>query len=128
MFGTHIYEDMKDRQLHLRLSKDQLKTIQKNARDNGCSSVTEYVLQSVGLERQINAKEIFKALNSFVMDEKRVENNINQIARHLNQNPSALSENLMNDYKDQINKYMDKRDELRVLINKLIGVIAGDDR
>lgn len=114
----------KDHQLHMRISKDHLDKIKSNAKDSGMS-ISDYILHITGIEKSTyQHKEIFTLLTKLVHDDKRVENNINQVAKHLNQNSERISDQVIREYIDMVGKYMNKRDRIKRTLGKLIALMA----
>lgn len=77
---------LRSHRIELRVSPSELSTIRAQARDNGFSNTAQFVRQSA-LHRDTaeppNAHK--KALLACQYELNRIGNNINQIARHLNQ-------------------------------------------
>ncbi|MDH6356238.1 hypothetical protein [Parabacteroides sp. PF5-9] len=114
----------KTRRLYIRLTEQQFEIVRKKS-DDANMSMTNFFLDLLGIEKAIyQHKELIDIIYKLVSNDKRVENNINQVAKHLNQNSERISDQVICDYIDMIEKYMNKRDKIKRVLGRLISLMA----
>lgn len=119
-----MMKNNKTRRLYIRLTEQQFEIVRKKS-DDANMSMTNLFLDLLGIEKAINQhKELIDIIYKLVSNDKRVENNINQVAKHLNQNSERISDQVIRDYIDMIGKYMNKRDKIKRVLGRLISLMA----
>lgn len=114
----------KTKRLYIRLTEQQFEIVRKKS-DDANMSMTNFFLDLLGIEKAIyQHKELIDIIYKLVSNDKRVENNINQVAKHLNQNSERISDQVIRDYIDMIEKYMNKRDKIKRVLGRLISLMA----
>ncbi|WP_163309322.1 hypothetical protein [Dysgonomonas sp. 521] len=119
-----MMKNNKTRRLYIRLTEQQFEIVRKKSNDANMS-MTNFFLDLLGIEKAIyQHKELIDIIYKLVSNDKRVENNINQVAKHLNQNSERISDQVIRDYIDMIEKYMNKRDKIKRVLGRLISLMA----
>ncbi|MGO3184482.1 MAG: hypothetical protein ACTIJ9_16765 [Aequorivita sp.] len=116
----------KDNYIKFRVSSNDKKEIKMIADSLGYDSVSDY-LYSISLSG-LSGKEkilLFNKITEFRMGNSRVENNINQIAKHLN-TYKTLSETQFEDYLKVFREFSDIREIQNVKLKSILKFLYND--
>lgn len=118
----------KDSYIKFRVSTNDKKEIKMLADSLGYDSVSDYLF-SISLSGLSKKEKIllFNKITEFRMGNSRVENNINQIAKHLN-TYKTLSETQFEDYLKLFRKFSDIREVQNEKLNSILKFLYNDKK
>lgn len=118
----------KDTYIKFRVSTNDKKEIKMLADSLGYDSVSDYLF-SISLSGLSKKEKIllFNKITEFRMGNSRVENNINQIAKHLN-TYKTLSETQFEDYLKLFRKFSDIREVQNEKLNSILKFLYNDKK
>lgn len=104
----------------IRLTKDEYQTLQDLSSDY--NSTSSYIRSKIFSQTEvtINPKELLKSIDLLYLELKRIGNNVNQIAKRLNENPNVLSDDVAKAFNEELSQYTKSTKKLSSSISKII--------
>ena len=106
--------------LAIRLTPEEFHTLQELSSDyNNASS---YIRAKIFFQSEVttNPKELLKSIDLLYLELKRIGNNVNQIAKRLNENPNVLSDDIVKAFNEELSQYTKSTKKLSSSISKII--------
>lgn len=116
-----------DARIELRCTKEEKKKI-KQLSNKLNISITELLLNSALYKRPvISRQEVLNVLKKLSTNDLKVENNINQIAKKINENKLTNDPEFLLFFNENFNKMIEKRDNFYKEMNSLYRLLSKDD-